>query len=196
MKRILIWFMHPDRNSFNGAVLNTLQQKLERGDVQTHVRWIPEINISFQLTKNEYHESLRGRYPEEIQYEHSWINWADAVLLVFPLWWGGFPAAGKGFMDRVLSYRFAYTMQGETPVPEMKGKKLGAVYTTGAPEEDFRSSRERLEALWDEQIFSFCGFETLPFLQLGNVVQADEAGRAKRLRSVEKYAEKLISTTP
>ncbi|SFL53151.1 NAD(P)H-dependent oxidoreductase [Salibacterium qingdaonense] len=196
MKRVLIWFMHPDRNSFNGTVLKTLQQRLELWGVQTQVRWIPEMDISFQLTKNEYHESLSGRYPEEIQYEHSWINWADAVLLIFPLWWGGFPAAGKGFMDRVLSYGFAYTMEGETPVPKMEGKKVGAVYTTGAPKEDFCSSRERLEALWDEQIFAFCGFETLPFLHLGNVVQTDEAGRDKRLGNVEKYAEELISTTP
>ncbi|SFP78183.1 NAD(P)H-dependent oxidoreductase [Salibacterium halotolerans] len=196
MKRVLIWFMHPDKNSFNGAVLNTLQEKLEQWDARVHVRWIPEMDISFQLTKNEYHESLHGKYPEEIRYEHSWIQWADAVLLVFPLWWGGFPAAGKGFLDRVLSYGFAYTMQEETPVPKMGGKKLGAVYTTGTPEEDFRCSRERLEAMWEEQIFSFCGFETLPFLQLGNVVQTNAVGRATHLKNVEKYAEEIIAASP
>ncbi|MGY4689482.1 NAD(P)H-dependent oxidoreductase [Salibacterium sp. K-3] len=196
MERILIWFMHPDRESFNGAVLDTLQQELESFGTKTHVRHIPELDISPHLTKAEYNETLQGKYPAVIKREHAWMEWADGIVLVFPLWWGNFPAEGKGFIDRVLSYGFAYTLQGESPIPKMEGKKIGAVYTTGAPEDEFAESRKRLETLWEEQIFSFCGFESLSFLHLGNVVQTGDTGRKERLEKVKEYAEKLAVTEP
>ena len=34
--------------------------------------------------------------------------WADALILVFPLWWMSMPAILKGWVDRVYSYGFAY----------------------------------------------------------------------------------------
>ncbi|RSL30987.1 flavodoxin family protein [Salibacterium salarium] len=193
MDRFVLWFMHPDCNSFNGAIMETLKKALESLGKEVKVRDIHEIGLSPILTRKEYEDSLKGVYPEEIQKEHRYIDWADVIVLVFPLWWGNFPAAGKGFLDRVLSYGFAYELKEETPIPKLQGKKVGAVYTTGAPEEAFAKSKNHIEKTWEAQIFQFCGFQTIPFLHFGDVVQATDETRKQMLQDVKDYAKQNVS---
>src|SRR5690606_28819212 len=38
---------------------------------------------------------------------------ADAVILLFPLWWFGMPAIMKGWIDRVWAHGLAYGYQGK-----------------------------------------------------------------------------------
>ncbi|MFZ4450489.1 NAD(P)H-dependent oxidoreductase [Salibacterium aidingense] len=193
MERFLIWFMHPEKNSFNGAVQDVFQKELQKLGKETEARFISELDMSLTLTRGEYTDSLHGEYPAEIEREHRYIEWADGIILMFPLWWGSFPAVGKGFLDRVLSYGFAYELEGETPVPRMSGKKVGAVYTTGTPDEVFAGTRTVLEQLWEEQIFSFCGFDCMRFVHLGNVVQTGDQHRKQMLEEVKAYARELAA---
>ncbi|SDI67289.1 NAD(P)H-dependent oxidoreductase [Alteribacillus bidgolensis] len=192
MNRFLIWFMHPDRQSFNGAILDTYADELKKQGKEIDIRTIAELDLSPHLFPDEYNASLEGRYPDVIKKEHEKMEWADVITFIFPLWWGSFPAAGKGFLDRVLSYGFAYELEGETPVPRMKGKKAAMIYTTGTPEEKFieKGSKCRIEETWKEEIFSFCGFDCLPFLHFGDVIQASDTKRQQMLEKVRKYARK------
>ncbi|MFB4162833.1 NAD(P)H-dependent oxidoreductase [Alteribacillus sp. JSM 102045] len=190
MKRFLIWFMHPDRESFNGTIVDAYTEELKKQGKEIEIRTIAEINLSPHLVRDEYHASLEGRYPEVIKKEHEKMKWADVITFIFPLWWGSFPAAGKGFLDRVLSYGFAYELEGETPVPLMNGKKAAVIYTTGTPTEEFieKGSKHCIEETWKEEIFSFCGFDCLPFLHFGDVVQAGDEKRKQMLEKVREYA--------
>ncbi|MDQ0298766.1 NAD(P)H dehydrogenase (quinone) [Salibacterium salarium] len=192
MNRILLWFMHPDRNSFNGAVMEVFKEELKSLGADVKVRFIHELELSPILTKEEYNDSLKGVYPETIQREHHYIEWAEMIVMVFPIWWGGFPAAGKGFLDRVLSYGFAYELEGETPIPQINGKKIGAIYTTGSPQETFVKSKDYIERTWEREIFQFCGFETLPFLHFGDVTQVSNETREKMLEEAKNYARRCV----
>ncbi|SDI37620.1 NAD(P)H dehydrogenase (quinone) [Alteribacillus persepolensis] len=189
MKRVLVWYMHPDPHSFNRAILDTYVDACKSHGLEVQVRMIKELQYSPHLEREEYEASLDKQYPAEIKEEHHWLRWADAVTLIFPLWWGSFPAAGKGFLDRVLSYGVAYELNGETPVPKMNGKKAAVIYTTGTPPDVFRqSSQQRIEDTWKHEIFSFCGFESLPFLHFGDVVQTTDEKRRHMLQQVRDYA--------
>ncbi len=41
------------------------------------------------------------------------MAWADGLAIIAPVFWMGFPAILNGWIDRVFSYGFAYTLTGE-----------------------------------------------------------------------------------
>lgn len=38
--------------------------------------------------------------PAEVKFEHQLIEQVNLITLVYPLWWMGFPAILKGYLDR------------------------------------------------------------------------------------------------
>ena len=58
------------------------------------------------------------------------VTWADHLIFIYPIWWGGMPAILKGFVDRVLVKGFAYDYS-DNPIPHalLKGR-TGWVITT------------------------------------------------------------------
>lgn len=190
MASILIWYFHPDTDSFNGSLLNRMKKELIEAGHSIETRR-PEEDLSvFSLSKKEYQASIEGKYSIDIQREHQHIREADGIITLFPLWWGSFPAAGKGFLDRVLSYKFAYELEGEKPVPLMNEKPITFIYTTGTPEKEFHQSglKKLTEDNWQQHILSFCGFQGLPFFHLGNVIDCSEQEREKKRSSASAHA--------
>lgn len=51
---------------------------------------------------------VRGTLSGDIRAEQSKLDWADAVVIQFPMWWFGPPAILKGWFDRVLVKGYAY----------------------------------------------------------------------------------------
>jgi len=50
----------------------------------------------------------RGQAAPDVRAEHEKVAKAELLVLQFPLWWYGPPAILKGWLDRVLTYGFAY----------------------------------------------------------------------------------------
>lgn len=109
---------------------------------------------------------------------------ADAVLLVFPLWWGGVPAVLKGWFDRVLAYGFAYAegRRFETGLFAGRSGLLGVV-TGGTPQ---RFSRDGVygtidQVLWPTQrcILEYLGVDSgEPFVAYGAPSVDEQTRRA------------------
>jgi len=185
--------MHPSKDSFNEAILTKLIQSLTEKKDLVKVNHLYSKPFDSQLTWNEYQKSLDHRYEEDSLAEHELIQWADRLIFLFPVWWGGFPSIGKGYIDRVLSYGFAYELQGESPIPLMKGKKVSLVFTTGAPREEFVQSGmyEHMVDLLDKSIFQFCGFKLDGVLHFGDVIQKSDDERQAMLASVKEFCDGL-----
>ena len=69
--------------------------------------------------------SASGSLTADVADEQAKLLWADALILVFPLWWMSMPAILKGWVDRVYSYGFAYG------VGEHSDKRWGDRYGEG-----------------------------------------------------------------
>ena len=39
----------------------------------------------------------------DIEKYRNLITWADHIIFIYPIWWGGMPAILKGFIDRVFT---------------------------------------------------------------------------------------------
>jgi NAD(P)H dehydrogenase (quinone) len=156
--RVLWIFAHPEPASLNGALrdeglrsLRALGHECRHSDLYA-MKWKPTVDaddftdhdIDGQLVVTaasaRAHET--GTLSADIREEQAKLDWADAVVLQFPLWWYGMPAILKGWFDRVFVKGFGYGVtDGRRPGRTLRygegrlaGKRALVVVTTGSPE--------------------------------------------------------------
>ena len=104
MKRILIINGHPNEDSYCSALAEAYKE-----GASAHAE-IKEIRIAAL----NFEPNLKFGYRKRIELEpdlleaQEKIKRADHLVWVHPVWWGGFPAILKGFIDRVFLPGFAF----------------------------------------------------------------------------------------
>lgn len=120
--KVLWVYAHPEPRSLNGALKNEGIRILHQHGHEYRMsdlyamRWNPVVD------GNDYgHDSRKRLYilPEsqrayesgtlaaDLRAEQDKLEWADTVILQFPLWWFGPPAILKGWIDRLFIQGFA-----------------------------------------------------------------------------------------
>lgn len=65
------------------------------------------------------------------------LEWCSHFVLAFPLWWGGFPAKLKGWIDRVFAIGRTFTTRETTPLglpkPLLPGRTARVLITSDTP---------------------------------------------------------------
>lgn len=188
-----IIFAHPKTDSFNGAILNTYKAALEERGHQVRVRDLYRLGFAPVLSWDEYRAQFQGQYADDVKVEQDYIKWADALTVIFPVWWAGLPAMGKGYLDRVITYGFAYELDGEEPIPLLTGKKAATIFTSGTPEDIYRRTgmANSLKQTVEEGLFDFCGLETVDHLYFGNAVLAGSEERGRMFAKARELAERF-----
>ncbi|EFL77567.1 NAD(P)H-dependent oxidoreductase [Actinobacillus pleuropneumoniae] len=187
----LIIYAHPNPQSFNRAILQQAVQA--SSDHQVIVRDLCSLNIHPNLAWQEFQDSLTGKYAAQIQTEHQYWQQADVITFIYPLWWMGFPAILKGYLDRVLTYGFAYT-NGETEsVGLLKGKKMQQFVTMGNSNQKYagKGFLKSLDDTLGNGLFSFCGIENVKMHYLGDV-GLKETDYAALLQQIEQSCREIL----
>jgi NAD(P)H dehydrogenase (quinone) len=157
-RTVLVVHAHPDRRSLTHQLATTARHALaERGHrvLETDLyaaRWkavfdgddfldrLDPDKLSF--VGESGHAFATGTQTADVAAEQDKLRAADAVILQFPLWWFGFPAILKGWVDRVFAYGFAYGYRGAGNAHRygegaLAGKRAVLSVTVGGPEEDY-----------------------------------------------------------
>lgn len=89
------------------------------------------------------------------------ITQADEIVLIFPVWWGSFPAVLKNFLDTNLAYGFAFTYNDDGEIfPWLTWKKLSVFCTCNSPGERYEDVlRQYIETHFTE----CCGMQIQNF---------------------------------
>ena len=98
--------------------------------------------------------------PPDIQIEQDRIARADAICLVFPLFWWGMPAMTKGWVDRVWSWGWAYD-QLDNPDQSLQRPRSGVLLIpTGARSNEMEADGylSALDTAWTKGTFGYFGF--------------------------------------
>ena len=56
-------------------------------------------DLRFDPVLREGYQQVQALEPDLLQAQAN-ILWAEHLVLVYPIWWGGIPALLKGFFDR------------------------------------------------------------------------------------------------
>lgn len=116
----------------------------------------------FGLADHAVHRRLAAP-PTDVRKEQARIERADALVLVYPIYWWSLPALLKGWVERVFSNGWAFDYDGSTTVKKLRGMKVHLVGVAGADRGTFERHGygEAMRVQIEHGIFDYCGAEVL-----------------------------------
>ncbi|MCK3659000.1 NAD(P)H oxidoreductase [Pasteurellaceae bacterium Pebbles2] len=194
-KHHLIIFAHPNSNSFTKAMVDQIILASEKAGAETVVRNLYTMNFNPILSQEEIQGAYQGILAEEIRYEQQLIHKADLITLVYPLWWMGFPAILKGYLDRVLTAGFAYQTDANGSVGLIHGKKMQQFVNLGSnvAEYETKGFAQALDVCLINGLFNFCGITDIDYELFGSLYGISDQERQAILTKVAEKTTKNIT---
>jgi NAD(P)H dehydrogenase (quinone) len=123
------------------------------------------------LTSAEILQAHSPANPPEVLQAQQDIESAEAVTLIYPLWWLSMPAMLKGYIDRVFARGFAYQSRQGDVHGLLTGKKCVLVTLSGAPLPLLAGSGrwDAVKMLQDTHVFRAVGFDLLEHLHFDHI---------------------------
>lgn len=184
MKKIAIINGHPNKESFNFGVASAYKEGAVKSGAEIKEIIIADLN---------FNPNLQFGYQKRMELEpdliKAWeiIKWADHLVWVHPVWWGGLPALMKGFIDRLFLPGFAYKYRENSVWWDklLKGKTAHIITTLDQPGWYYwlmygKPSVNQLK----KSTLEFCGVKPVKVTYLGIIKDSKEEQRAKWLERV------------
>ncbi len=184
---ILIIYAHPQNpSSFNQQICATVKTSAGQAGHAIEVRDLYALEFNPVLAAAE----LSAKQPSaDVLTEQEFIHWADMLVFIYPLWWGGMPAIMHGYLDRIFSYGFAYTSGTNGSVGLLGNKRIVLVNTIGARLEHYQQNGmiNALETIANPGIFNFCGTSVEKFFHFTAIHSATPIERQQMLVELHEY---------
>jgi putative NADPH-quinone reductase len=185
MKRTLLILGHPDTNSLCGALADAYQKGAVEGGGELRRINLGELSFDPILHKG-YHE-IQELEPA-LKKAQDDILWAEHLVLVYPVWWGLYPALLKGFLDRTLLPGFAFKYKENSPWWNklLKGRSARLITTMDAPYlyQWFMYGDSAHKAI-KKATLEFCGIKPVKITSFSQVKFADDKKRAGWIKQAE-----------
>lgn len=191
MKHILIINGHPDKQSFNYA----LAEAYKKGAKTTNAH-ITQLNIA----ELEFNPNLAHGYRQRTELEPDLIEaiekikQADHLIWVFPMWWYGYPAIMKGFIDRTFLPGITYAPIEGKPLPKqlLTGKTARIIMTADTPKwYDYLYMKRPTTHQLKKGTLKFCGVKRVKVTYIAPIKNSSPNFREKWLKKVSLLGERL-----
>ncbi|MCI3939071.1 NAD(P)H-dependent oxidoreductase [Chryseobacterium aahli] len=191
MKNILIINGHPNRESFNFGIMNAYREGAEKAGAKVQQIIIADLQFDPNL---KYGYQKRTDLEPDLLEAWEKILWADHLVWVHPVWWGGFPAIMKGFIDRLFlpGLAFKYRENSVWWDKLLAGKTAHIITTMDQPGWYYRMffGRPSINQL-KKSILEFCGVKPVKVTIIGIIKTSDEKQRRKWMDKVRISGMKL-----
>lgn len=165
---VLIVFAHPTQGSYNHAVLAIAREELEAAGHTVKVADLYAEGFQPAMLTEDFAQFDGEAMPEEIIREQQRVEWSDAIVFIFPYWWWSMPAILKGWVDRVISYGWAWLDPGKPDLSPLPPRKVLVLTSAGASKAQL--AKRGYDTAFDTQlrvgVFGYCNFPevTIKFL--------------------------------
>lgn len=172
---VLVVFDHPRRNSFCGAILDSLIAGLAAAGHAPEVADLRAEGFDPRLPPDDepdWDDSDKV-YSAAARAEQARVARNDALAFVFPVWWWSLPATTKGWIDRVWNNGWAY---GARKLPHRRALLVGSAAGSAAGyAKDGYDQAMRSQILTG--IMDYCGIPEAELHLLFGVLDDDETRR-------------------
>jgi NAD(P)H dehydrogenase (quinone) len=125
---------------------------------------------------------INKKGPKDVREQQKKVANADALVFISPVWFVGFPAILKGWIERVFTLGFAYSLNSEGwhgdisgRIPRLKHEKALIINTTIFNEEAYQAGlKQAMTKLIDEFALHYPGIKTVKHEYFHAVNMADE----------------------
>ena len=191
MKKILVINGHPNRDSFNFGLFEAYKNGAFASGAD-----IKEIVITDLIFNPNLQFGYQKRTELEPDLLDAWekIKWADHLVWVHPVWWGGLPAITKGFIDRLFLPGFAFQYRENSVWWDklLIGKTAHIITTLDQPSWYywFAFGRPSVNQL-KKSTLEFCGITPVIVTYVGPIKNTELTLRKKWLDKIETLGKNL-----
>jgi len=183
---ILIINGHPDTESYNHALASSYKKGAI--DSGAEIKEIVITDLQFDPNLKYGYRKRTELEPDLLKAQES-IKWADHIVWIYPVWWGGLPALLKGFIDRVLLPGFAFKKREGSVWWDkfLTGKTSRIICTMDQPTWYYRWINGRPSDVAMKRLtMNFIGIKKVRITSIGPLRLSKESFRFKWLQKVEK----------
>ena len=184
-KRILLILGTPKHDSLCQALAEAYTQGARGEGHIVHQLRLGELQ--FDPILREGYGQNQALEPDLLEAQRQ-IHWAEHLVFVYPVWWGGVPALLKGFFDRTFLPGFAFKYRNRSQLWDklLSGRTADLLVTLDTPPWYFRwiygapAHRQMVRT-----ILGFCGIKTRRLTEFAPVRPSSEEQRQGWLRKAE-----------
>lgn len=163
MKRlmnVLITLDHPDPNSFTASVAKSFMEGAKAAGHSVDLADLHAEGFDPRWSLADIEADAGGKTPSDVRNEQARLARADAVCLVFPLFWWGMPSMTKGWVDRVWSWGWAYDQLDDSELSLQRPRSGVLLVPAGARSDEMEDKGylAALETTWLKGTFGYFGF--------------------------------------
>jgi len=190
MKKILIINGHPDKKSLCFALAESYKKGADTNG--TECQLVHLIDLKFNPILTYGYRVVSELEPDLLKMQKDILE-ADHLVVVYPNWWGTYPALLKGFIDRVFLPKFAFKYLEKSPFPAklLKGKTARIIVTMDTPKWYYRLiNRSPGHNSMKKAILEFSGIKPVTISSFAIVKSSNDLKRKKWLDEVEELGKK------
>jgi len=163
------------------------------------VRWLAVMNSGAWTWQGSTSRCCAARrngsaqiLPAGLHEAHAAIEWANHLVLIFPLWLGDMPALLKGFLEQIMRPGIAFSAEGGNPFAHkrLQGRSARIVCTMGMPAAIYRLYfRAHSIRSLERNILGFVGIAPVDETLIGMVGKFDEKSGRRWLAKMRKLGQ-------
>jgi NAD(P)H dehydrogenase (quinone) len=134
--RALVVLAHPSADSFAAALSAAAVRGLAAAghEVRTVDLYREGFGAVLSAEERRAYDLSYGVVSADVEAHAAHVRWAEALVFVFPTWWGGPPAILKAWMERVLVPGVAFELRDGRVRPALRQiRRLVGISTYGSP---------------------------------------------------------------
>ena len=152
-------------------------------------------------TDKELIKLIRSQMPKDVLLQQKKVSEADVLVFITQVFWMHFPALVKGWMERVLTYGFAYKLNErgwkgdpEGRIPLLKIKKAIVMQPTFFNEKVYREKgfKDAMEKTIDDWSLKYPGIAQVDHLFFHSILSVSPATRTKYLEQAYLKGKELL----
>ena len=194
--KTLIVYNHPYEGSFCNAILKAVQRGLKKGGHTCKVINLDKDNFdpvmrakdlkAFAELGRGIESALMDLDPTVFRYKKK-LEWADHIVMIFPILWMIMPAMMKGFVDKVIFPGVAYDMDNGRLVSRLASlKQVTVISTMNTPADIYRDMFvNSLEGSLIKGTFNQIGVHDAEWISFNMVKQVGTEVREQWLADLE-----------
>lgn len=151
---------HPNPASFSAAAAAEFMKGAQAAGHTAELADLHAEGFNPLWTMEDIEREGREKPAPDVAKEQERIARADAICLVFPLFWWGMPSMTKGWVDRVWTWGWAYDQLDDTNRSLQPARSGVLLIPAGARSDEMQENGylDILETAWIKGTFGYFGF--------------------------------------
>ena len=194
--KTLIIYNHPYDGSFCNAIMKAVQKGLRKGGHKCKLINLDKDNFdpvmrskdlkAFAHMSMDPESSFKELDPIVLLYKNK-LEWAEQIVMIFPIWWMSLPAMMKGFIDKVIFPGVAYDMDNGRLRSRLHNlRQVTVISTMNTPAKVYKEVfGNSLEGSLIKGTFNQIGIHDARWISFNMVKQVEDETRKLWLKELE-----------